>query len=141
MKKPSAGEKRAPRAALWASLVAAVVIAAPISRFRGLGLRQGAARNFFALSDGFFVAGALVGGIGLLTWVGSTGFFDMISYGLQGLWHRLTPFLHPSGQTSFYDYKLARAEKRKSPSRAMILVGLACIALAGLFLALYYRFR
>ena len=123
------------------SAIITVVLAVLVAWLRGVGISRTAAENCGALSDAFFVTGTLVGGIGILAWISTTGFFDMISYGLQGLWIRLTPFLHPSGQKPFYEYKLERQTKRRSPVASLLIVGAVCIALAGGFLALYYRLR
>ena len=78
--------------------------------------------NYAALSDGFFVTGIVIGGIGLLMLISKTGFFDMISYGLQGLLH-LIPGMRIHRQESFYDYKMAREERR---GQSNALLALCC---------------
>ena len=141
MKRP--GEKgpeqeRGRRPLLWGGIAAAALLTCAVALFRGLGPETPPRQNWAALSDGFFVAGVLVGGVGLLVLIGTTGFFDMLSYALQGLWFRLAPFLHPKGQQPFYDYKLAREKRRGQPRYTLITIGAACVALGGLCLALYY---
>ncbi|MBR6028569.1 MAG: DUF3899 domain-containing protein [Clostridia bacterium] len=116
----------------------ALVIAIVVSLIQGLGLGRSAQVNLRALSDGFFVAGVLVCGVGLLMLIDTTGFFDMLLYGLQGLWHRLTPFLHPKGQEAFYDFKTARASRRGKTRWELVLVGVGCFLIAGIFLIFYY---
>ena len=127
----------------WSVLAAFEVFAAVmIARYQGLGAEQTMAMNARFLSDGCFVVGLMMTGIGLLTWVATTGFFDMLSYGVvYGVRAVIGLFggnRKPNDQT-FYDYKTAREEKRGAAQYAILISGIVLIALSVLFLMLYYR--
>lgn len=96
-------------------------------------------RLMTSLSDGCFITGVLLAGVGFLTWISSTGFFDMLYYGCQSLKVFVMPFKAPKKPKAFYDYKTERATKRKKPLNTVLLVGLAYLALAALFTMLYYN--
>lgn len=95
-------------------------------------------RQMMAISDGLMIMGVVYAGVGLLTWVASTGFFDMLSYGFASLWVMFTPFKNPKNHPRFYDYKQARQEKRKSPRLVVLYVGLGFLLAACVFSLLYY---
>ena len=120
--------------------VVALVIALLIAFGRGLSTAQRAAENFSDLSDGFFVAGGMMIGVGLLSLIATTGFFDIFSYGMKTLVSHFKPSSYMEDTGKYYDYKMARAEKRKKPLRASLYVGLACIALSLACLGGYYSF-
>jgi len=91
---------------------------------------------FGILSDGFFIPGVIFGGVGGLIGIAGSGFFDILSYGVLVLYEGIT---HPKKSTeSFYDYKLRKAEGRKEYSPCLLVVGLVCLALAGLCLIGYF---
>lgn len=98
-----------------------------------------AQRVMSCLSDGCFITGVLLAGIGFLTWISSTGFFDMLYYGFQSLKVFVMPFKAPKKPKAFYDYKTERQTRRKKPLNSVLMVGLAYLALAALFAALYYN--
>lgn len=105
---------------------------------RGFALTLPAYAIAGTVSDGAFFTACVIGGVGVLMWVATTGFFDMLSYGMQGLWYRLTPFMHSKGQGTFYDYKQERIAKRKIGRNFVWHVGLGFLVLASIALALYY---
>ncbi len=96
-------------------------------------------RIMSSLSDGFFIIGVLLAGVGCLTWISNTGFFDMLTYGFHGLKVLIMPFKAPKKAKPFYDYKLEREEKRKKPLNLVLWVGLAYLGLAALFAMIYYN--
>lgn len=100
----------------------------------GLPLRQ----NARYLSDGLFAVGLIVTSVGLLTWISSTGFFDIFSYAFRSLLVLFTPFVKPQGFPRYFDYKTMRAEKRKPAGHAVLLIG---VALLGLSLAALLVYR
>ncbi len=134
-KQPGTG-KRDSNGWIVAAAVAAVV-AGTVCWYRGFSFSATARENWRALADGFFTAGVVVGGMGALSVVAATGFFDMLTYGLQGLWIRLTPFMHPKGQMPFDEYREARVEKRGPKRYTMVIVGLVCILLSLIFTLLF----
>ncbi len=93
------------------------------------------------LSDGFFVAAVMLTGMGLLIWVSATGFFDMLRYGFSSLLVLFTPLKDPRDHKHFYEWKCEREAKRagKPVTWSTLFVGLGCLALSLLFLALYYN--
>ena len=86
------------------------------------------------LSDGFFVAGVLLAGLGALVWVANFGGFTALGYG----WYLLVRKLSASRakfeeRLSYLEYVQRRGEDKKSPA-CVLGTGLICIALAGVFL-------
>ena len=127
----------------WTALAAAeTMIALMIARYQGLDGAQTMAMNARFLSDGCFVVGLVMTGVGLMTWVATTGFFDMLSYGvIYGVRAFVGLFggsRKPNDQT-FYDYKAAKEEKRGKAQYAILVSGVAFIALSVGFLMMYYR--
>ena len=112
------------------------------ARYQGLGAEQSLSMNARFLSDGCFVVGLLMTGIGALTWVATTGFFDMLSYGvIYGVRAFIGLFgssRKPNDQT-FYDYKVAKDEKRGAAQYSVLVNGLMLIALSVVFLMMYYN--
>lgn len=127
----------------WGVLAALEALAAVmIARYQGLDAAQTLSVNARFLSDGCFVVGLLMTGVGLLTWVSTTGFFDMLSYGvIYGVRAVVGLFggsRKPNDQT-FYDYKMAKEEKRGAAQYAILVSGIVFIALSVVFLMTYYR--
>lgn len=121
------------------SAAADLLIALPVSGLRGFEWGNAAALNCRYLSDGFFVAGLLMTGLGALIWISTTGFFDIMSYGVRSLTVLFSSLKNPRDHKSYYDYKVERDAKRGKPRFSLLLVGLASVALSALFLALYYN--
>lgn len=96
------------------------------------------AQNARYLSDGCFVAAILLVGVGALTWISCTGFFDIFSYAVKSLLVLFTSLRKPKDQIGFYEYKLLKEEKRGAAPRFILYVGLLFTGLSVLFLALYY---
>ena len=118
-------------------LVAAVIVALVALR-QGLSAGQSFHENARDLSDGFFVAGMMLTGVGLLTLIATTGLFDIFAYGMQTILSHFVP-QKSGGLPKYYDFKMEREEHRKQPLRATLYVGLLCLGLAVLFVLLYYR--
>ena len=74
--------------------------------------------------DALFIPGVLWLGFGGLMWVASTGFFDIFSYAFKSVLVLFAPLLK-SRIEPFYDYKLAKEEKRAgtSVSHTVLIVG------------------
>ena len=127
----------------WSALAAFEALAAVmIARYQGLDAAQALSMNARCLSDGCFVVGLMMTGVGMLTWVSTTGFFDMLSYGvIYGVRAVVGLFggsRKPNDQT-FYDYKMAKEEKRGAAQYAILVSGIVFIALSVVFLMTYYR--
>ena len=91
---------------------------------------------YIALSDAFFVPGIFFTGLGVLVWVSNDGFFDIMAYGMHSLVSLFTPFAQKRKREHYYDFKVARAEKRQKPKNVVLWVGIAFLLLAGLCLVL-----
>lgn len=126
-------EKRTPY--FWITLGAGAALAVVIALLRGLSAADTTARAAAALSDGFFVVGVMLSGVGgLMAISGKTDFFDMLSYGVRSLAVMFTPFKKPENHPRFYEYKQQRREKRKAPKMFLLYAGLALIAVSALCL-------
>ena len=123
---------------VWLRIAVGVVLSLLIARTRGLSLQHPFALNARYLSDGFFVVGMVMTGIGTLMWVSTTGFFDMMSYGVRSLLVLFSPLKKPSEHQSFYDYKVARDEKRGKVRYGLLLTGIGHILMSLLLLGIYY---
>ena len=121
------------------TLAVALAIALAVSVWRGFAWENALALNCRYLSDGFFVSGMLLAGLGALIWISTTGFFDMLSYGVHSLTVLFSTLKKPKDHETFYDYKTARAAKRGRPRMGILFAGIGCILISLLFLALYYN--
>ena len=68
------------------------------------------------LSDGFFAASVLVGGIGLISFAGKFGTFDMLSYGTRSFFGNFFHSLRDDLPKTFYDYKVKKGTFRLNTS-------------------------
>lgn len=118
------------------SAACALLLAALFAQIRGFGFDQAAAANLSALCDGFFVSGMLIGGLGAMVWVSTTGFFDILSYGFKNL-AVLVPFRHRRKYQHFYEYKAEQAAKRSKPQLFLLVIGLIMVLIAAIFLYFY----
>lgn len=118
-------------------VLAALAIAVAYASSRGLFKASTAAEIFGAISDGFFSAAVLVGGVGLISLAGKYGTFDMLSYGTRSFLGNFVKSLRDSTPKSFYAYKEKKDEDRKwLPEFA--IVGAAFLLLGLAALGLYY---
>ena len=121
------------------TLIVALAIALPLAVYRGFVWENAIALNCRYLSDGFFVAGMMLTGLGALIWISTTGFFDMLSYGAHSLTVLFSTLKKPQDHETFYDYKTARDAKRGKPRFSILFVGIGSVLASLLFLALYYN--
>lgn len=89
---------------------------------------------FRILSDGCFVSGVLLSGVGLLSRMGSAGAYDIFGYGWKVLWSHFTP---AKPAESYYEYKTDREQLRKPYLKCAIHSGVAFLALSVIWFALY----
>ena len=120
---------------------AAVVVTAAIcvSWGRGLFSAPDFKTSCGMLSDGFFVPGAVLIGLGGLRYAASKGAYDAFAYAfsrfsLHSLFTTRQTYREPE---SLYEYKQRRQERERPWSPEMIFSGLASVAISGLFLLLY----
>lgn len=87
---------------------------------------------FIAMSDGCFVSGVIVGGIGSLVLISGEGFFDLIAYGLGILVKAFSK--KTNNHESFVDYKQRKESERGNVKIWFIaVVGAAFIILGIIF--------
>lgn len=90
------------------------------------------------LSDGFFAAAVLVGGIGLISFAGKFGTFDMLSYGTRRFLGNFIHSLRDSTPKTFYDYKVKKDKDGRGYLKEFCKVGAVCLILGVIMLVLYF---
>ena len=121
---------------LGAIALAAVVI---IAALRGLFEAQSAQEAMGILSDSCLIPGIVLMGAGGLGFAASKGAYDSFGY----LFSRFSLHsLMPTRQTgkrveSFYEYKRQKDEQGRAWSPVVLVTGAGCMAISGVFLALY----
>lgn len=88
------------------------------------------------LCDAFFVPGIMIAGFGLLTFASNGGSFDIIRYGLIKLFDLFKRDLTKVKYRSFYEYRKAQQENKRSFA-FLLIVGCVFIVAAVVFLILY----
>lgn len=121
------------------TLFIGAVIGVAVARARGLAGGQAAYLNARYFSDGFFVAGLILTGIGGLVWISTTGFFDIFGYAFRSLVVLFTALRKPQEHKQYYDYKTERAAHRGKPLFFLLAVGVLFLLLSALCLGLYYN--
>ncbi len=104
-------------------------------------------RNFTELSlvgkyrllcDAFTIPGILCLCVGALLWVSNDGFFYGLSYCLEIAWKALIPGGRRKMER-YYDYVTRKREKKVTGYGFLFVCGGVCMALAIVFLVLFYR--
>ena len=101
-----------------------------VALHQGLALAQPAYLLARYLSDGFFVAGILLAGLGGLLLISNTGFFDMFSYAMYCLMTRFAQMKRKGDHASFYAYKASKDARRGKSKSFLLLTGLGFCALS-----------
>jgi hypothetical protein len=118
--------------------VIAAVFVYLISSYRGFDFSYPLKANLRALSDGAFVVGLIFTGVGLLSVISQTGFFDIFTYALYGVITFATALRRPKDSSHYYEYKQMKEKKRKSPVYFVLYYGIFWIAVSALSLWGYY---
>lgn len=116
-----------------------LVIAAWAAKMRGLTAFTPFPLKLRYASDGCFTAAVILGGIGTLAMIASTGFFDIFAYGISSLWSHISSIWRGYEHVRYYDYKAMRAEKRGKGLAFILIIGLSFLAASVLLLFLYYH--
>ena len=137
MKRKETGPRR--KRVIWmtAAMAVGVLIAWGAAAAKGLKPGIGTAMALRCWSDGCFAAAVLIGGVGALTWISTTGIFDIFRYGFSSAIRMFVPFLRLENQMSFLDYKIYREEKRQPARMELLAVGVLFLAVSALLLAAY----
>lgn len=112
-----------------------LVLALIISAARGAFHPESAAAAFMALSDGFFVSGALLLGGGGLQWTYNGGVLDGLTFTIRLAVARMRRDFDDNHFT-FAEHREAREAKSSSP-KSLVLSGLLYLAIAFIFFGLY----
>ena len=120
-------------------VVLALTIAVSVAVHQGFAMEKGAALNCRYLSDGLFVAGVMFTGLGLLTWISTTGFFDMFAFAVKRAAEMLLPWVRIKDRPNFYEYKMEKEAKRKKPLTTILFTGVGMILASLVCLMLYYN--
>ena len=89
------------------------------------------------LADAFTIPGVVLVMLGCLVFVSTSGFFDMISFGIARGVSMLIPFSHKSKET-FYEYKTRKNEERFTGYSFLFYVGAVFVAVAIVFTVLFF---
>jgi len=96
------------------------------------------------LCDAFFISGFVIFGIGGLSLISTTGFFDILAYGIKSVWFLFIKLTYKKGDLeSYHDYVMRKREAREVNRVANVplyitLTGIFLIAVAALFLPFIY---
>ena len=117
----------------WAAtLLAGTLITAGVAYYRSVSGEAPFPAFPVCLSDGAFTAAVLIGGLGLLVWIASTGFFDIYAYGFRSMVHHLLPFTGLKSPGKYYEFKTERDAKRRKSTLPLLPVGLIFLAIAAI---------
>ena len=104
----------------------------------GIFIKETTKDVFGSISNGFFITGGLFTGIGALSYIGSKGTYDSLSYGVSKIGvHHLIPGMPKDIPESFYDYKMAKEEKGRIWFPNLFFTGLIGILISVIFLVIY----
>jgi hypothetical protein len=97
--------------------------------------------RYLILCDGFTIPGFLMLCFGSLLLASNAGALDGISYGLSHMFRMLIPGANAKsgGEETYYDYVQKKKAKRIRGYGFMFFTGLGFMAIAMIFLVLFYR--
>ena len=91
-------------------------------------------------TDSFFAVGIICAAFGLLVFASNGGAFDMLVY---GVYRFLTLFKKNHTDVkyqTYYDYHIAKAERKKTEFLFMVIVGLLFVGISMIFLIFWYQY-
>ncbi len=97
-----------------------------------------AAVIFLNLADAFTIPSVVIVMVGIMVWISTTGFFDILNYGISRAVNTFIPFKRYD-DVKFYDYKMKKAEKRISGYSFLFISGAVYFVPAIIFLILYHQ--
>ena len=83
------------------------------------------------ICNAFFIIGVLTAGIGILSWAGSKGTYDIFSYAGKVI---LVKFKPKEKMQSYYDYTQEKSKNRKAWLKELTVWGAICIAISALLI-------
>ena len=94
--------------------------------------------KYRTLCDAFTVPGLLCLCVGVLIWASNDGLFYGLSYCMNVAWRALIPGARYKTER-YYDYVTRKKERRIPGYGFLFLCGGVCMAIALMFMALFYR--
>jgi len=112
-----------------------------IAHARGFFVAETTTDRLKAASDGFAIGAFLYIAIGGLSWISTTGFFDIFTYGFKKGAHMIVPGMVKDETGKYFDYKTEQAEKRgdKKTHWITLVLGLILLAISGILCILWYK--
>lgn len=98
---------------------------------QGLFNPPGGMRVSVIICNAFFIIGVLMAGIGILSWAGSKGTYDIFSYAGKVI---LVKFKPKEKMQSYYDYTQEKSKNRKAWLKELTVWGAICIAISALLI-------
>ena len=95
--------------------------------------------NLKHLTDAFFTSGVISLSFGLLVFASNGGAYDMIIYGMYRFFTLFKKDHNDVKYPTFYDYHIAKADRKKTEFLFMIIVGAAFILISCIFLIFWYQ--
>ena len=83
------------------------------------------------ICNAFFIIGVLMAGIGILSWAGSKGTYDIFSYAGKVI---LVKFKPKEKMQSYYDYTQEKSKNRKAWLKELTVWGAICIVISALLI-------
>ncbi len=116
---------------------AGLAFGALLTALRGFSPNLSLQLNAQYACDGYFIASAILLGVGGLLWASTMGIFDMLSYGVKCFFAMFTTHGRPKEYHSYYDYKVAKDTERATLHPLLLCAGALCLAVSFLALAVY----
>lgn len=116
-----------------------LLIAGIFAGVKGIFSMTSAADVMHILSDAFLLPGILFAGIAGLSWAASKGAYDSFRYLFYNFaLHTIWVTKAKTHYDSLYDYKVAKDKKGRHWFAHMLMIGLAGIVIALVFLVCYF---
>jgi len=113
------------------SLILAVLIILAVVAYQWQLLAHDLPGVLRILCDGFFVAGIILGGIGLLIWIAGLGGFDGLAFVFVSIGSLLTPRKKRFEERKNYlEFKQEQISKERMSTKGILLVALSCIVIS-----------
>lgn len=123
--------------------VIAIALAVAITFSRGFKETTVVADKIKYASDGCTIVSFLYLAVGFLGWIATTGFFDIIEYGVKKALNVAFPSMAEDASGKFIDYKTAKAEKQdgKKTHFSTLIVGAVLLIAAGILTVIWYKYQ
>ncbi len=120
-------------------LIVGLVIAFAVAFYQGVFVLTKPSDIVMAIGDGFTVAAVLYLGMGALTWISTTGFFDIFGYAFKRAARVFIPGLFQDTEARFYEYKVEKMEKRKGYTQySGLIIGAIFLGISIILTAVWY---